>query len=219
MESNGRYEFHNFTNDLFEGRFGGQPYIFSPGETKEFDPDKHYMLIVLSKQLADRELAKGVKGILRTKEAGNDYGKAIDANGNLYKPTIEERKALMFKAIGELANKAIPYPVQDEPEAGATQGQLETKEEVVSLKQEIKELKEMMQGIISAKAAEQPVNPPTGNGHPPVVAGEPSSTGVTRDILLEMLKEKGITPPENASKDQILQLLKNMGSVPNQAVV
>ncbi len=211
---NSRYSFYNFTETPFEGRFGGQPYVFAPGETKEFDPDKHHMLHILAKQLADRELAKGVKGILRTKEAGNDYGKAIDANGNLYKPTIEDRKALMRKSIGELADKAIPYPVQEEPEAGATK---ETTEDIAELKETVKSLMEMVQGLTNQLGAVKqptvPVNSPIGNGQPPVEAVEPSSTGVTRDVLSEMLKEKGITPPENASKEQLIRLFENRGSV------
>ena len=50
--------FYNFTDEAFVGRYGGLDYHFRPRETASYDPDKHYMLVLFSKQLADRELLK-----------------------------------------------------------------------------------------------------------------------------------------------------------------
>ena len=225
---NGRYQFTNWTEEPFEGRFGGQPYNFLPGETKEYDPDKHYMLIVMSKQLADRELAKNVKGVLRTKEAGNDYGKAIDANGNLYKPTVEERKEMMRKAIGYLADKSIPYPETQEEEAGATKQTTENitelQEQVQSLTAQMKAQTEMIQSFLKTigeqKTASTPSTEPESAPQVTQLVSEATSTmdssnvGMTRDVLIEMAKDAGITVPEGASKDQIIALLTPAGQTP-----
>lgn len=198
-----RYQFTNWTEELFEGRFGGAPYIFASGESKDYDPDKHYMLLILSKQLADRELAKGAKGVLRTKEAGNDYGKAIDENGNLYKPTIEMRKELMRKAIGELADKAIPFPETQEPEAGATK---ETTENIAALQDQVKTLTEMVQGLTKALGETRPKDAPENS-----ISGKPlestGNTNLTRDVLMDMAKDRGIEVKEGISKDQLIQAL------------
>ena len=215
---NGRYQFTNWTDEPFEGRFGGVPYLFAPQETKEFDPDKLHMLHILAKQLTERELAKGAKGILRTKEAGNDYGKAIDANGNLYKPTLEDRKSMMAKAIGDLVDKSLPFPEHQEPEAGATK---ETTENITALQDQVKSLTDMVQGLVNQigalKAPPSPAAPPTpapvnpapvnpGNGQ--VAQPAPHAT-LTRDALYEMVKDAGGNPEEGATKEQLIEFLGN----------
>lgn len=198
-----RYQFTNFTQYPFTGRFGGVNYPFAPLETKEFDPDKHYMLILMSKQLADRELQKGMRGVGKNPNDLERFGKSLDENGNLYVITPDNRKELMRKAIGSLLDKPVPIPEVQTEEAGATQ---QVSENVKNLQQEIKDLKDLVTTFISKKETAVP------NGQPkdvPIIHSEPSepSMVMTREALESLAKDKNIANYQTMSKTQLIEAI------------
>ena len=139
-----RYQFTNWTQEPFTGRYGGVDYLFAPQETREFDPDKHYMLILMAKQLADRELLRGTKSVGRNPNDLNTFGKSLDENGKVFVVTSDMRKVIMKKAIGELLDKPIPIPELQTEEAGATQADKYISENVKNMQAEIRDLKEIV---------------------------------------------------------------------------
>ncbi len=228
-----RYSFTNWTDEPFTGRFSGDPYEFAPGETKEFDPDKHYMLVVMSKQLADRELVKGIVGVGRDPNNLQTYGKSLDAEGKIYKPGIELRKEMMRKAIGALVDTPVPTPEQPTEEAGATQG---TSEDMQALKDQVQNLTELVQtltskiGEVRMPPATVPVTdtPPVAPHivNPTATVEEPqhaepgvdepkkgmADMSLTREILVEMAGELGIEVGEDTTKEELIEAINAKSS-------
>lgn len=156
-----RYAFTNWSAESFEGRYGGQPYPFAPGETRNFDPDKHQMLIILAKQLADRELLKGVAGVGRNPNDLDKWGKALDKNGEIFNIGTNDRRDLMRKAIGELVDTPLPTPPEQQPdvEAGATQG---TVNDISALQEQVANLTELVTNLVKTQGVEPaPPTPPS----------------------------------------------------------
>src|SRR3990167_8752021 len=149
-----RYEFTNFSDEAFTGRYNGVDYTFSPSETRSFDPDKHYMLILMSKQLADRELLKRIKNVGRDPKDMETWGKSLDEYGKPFAVTADMRKILMRQAIGDLADTPVPTPEEQREEAGTTQ---EASKDVKELQTQVKELTEMVQSLTGIlKSQQQP---------------------------------------------------------------
>lgn len=195
-----RYSFTNFTNEPFTGRYGGIDYLFAPGEIREFDPDKHYMLKLLAKQLADKELLKGIRNVGRNPNDQETFGESLGADGKKYIITVEGRIGLMRKAIGELADKPVPIPEGEEPEVGAT---LQVSTDVKTLQEQVQNLTEMVQSMAKEikktpkdeAPKEAPVEPTT------------PSMSTTREILAEMAEEAGISVTPDMAKEEIVELL------------
>ncbi len=201
-----RYEFTNFTEESFTGRYGGVDYTFAPGETRPFDPDKHYMLILMSKQLADRELIKRIKSVGRDPKDMETWGKSLDEYGKPFQINADMRKELMRQAIGSLVDTPIPTPDDDvhSAEAGATQGQTQ---DVKTLQDQVRELTELVTGLTSALST-QPR--PSGNtdrvsspSNESRAAAEPIS--MTREVLEEMAQDAGITKTETMTKEELIR--------------
>src|SRR3990167_7284209 len=110
--------FKNWTDEPFIGRFGGIDYTFQPGQEESYDNDKHYMLLLFAKQLADKELLKKVKSIGRNPQNMETWGKSLDEDGQVFVITAEYRKEYMRKAIGGLTDIPVklPEPVQADNE-------------------------------------------------------------------------------------------------------
>ena len=196
-----RYSFFNFTTEPFMGRYGGVDYSFSPSETREFDPDKHYMLILMAKQLADRELLKKQAGVGRNPNDLNTFGKALDAEGNLFVITTDNRRTIMKKAIGELLDTPVPIPEVQTEEAGATK---EVNENIKEMKQEIRDLKDIVNMFVSKQTVQAPSNPPANGKLHSEPSNEPSMV-MTRDALESIAKDKGIVGYEAMSKEKLIQ--------------
>ena len=197
-----KYTFFNFSTEPFTGRFGGQPYPFSPGETQSFDPDKHYMLIVMAKQLADRELLRKAVSVGRNANDIEKFGKALDAAGNIFTMTVEGRRELMRKAIGDLLDTPIPTPDKSD-EVGSTQ---ETEADIKGLKDQLAQMKEMLEKLTAAAV-------PQGNPPPPPPSPESSSPsmGMARSLLEEMAVDAGHTITPEMSKEDLVNLLSPTG--------
>ena len=189
-----RYQFTNFTNEPFTGRYGGVDYLFAPSETKEFDPDKHYMLILMAKQLADRELLKGAKSVGRNPNDLEKFGKSLDESGNLYVITVDSRREIMKKAIGELLDKPIPIPEVETEEAGSTQ---KVSDNVRGLQEEMRELKDLVSTFVSKPKEEEPISPRNGVSEPSIIQ--------TREALESIAKDKGIVGYETMSKERLVE--------------
>lgn len=205
-----RYEFTNFTEDAFTGRFGGIDYTFAPGETRSFDPDKHYMLLLLAKQLADRELVRRIKSVGRDPKDMERWGKSLDANGQPFVITADMRKIIMRDAIGVLADTPVPTPDHETDEAGATK---ETTADVKTLQDEVRELKELVGSLTSALSqTTQPrmnvstdrVSSPV-NSDSSVVEPNTNGLGLTREVLEEMASDAGITKTETMTKEELIR--------------
>lgn len=198
-----RYEFTNWTDDSFTGRCGGVDYTFAPGETRSFDPDKHYMLILLSMQLADIELNKRVKSVGRNAQDMETWGKALDAEGKPFTVTTDMRKVLMRRAIGMLADTPIPTPDDaiDNADAGETKG---VSEDVKSLQQQVAELTNLVQSLSQGKTTQLRTNPVSVSDNEPAAqpVSEPSS--MTRDVLLSMAADFGIHGTEHMTKEELI---------------
>lgn len=188
-----RYEFTNFSSDHFTGRFGGINYEFEPGETRSFDPDKHYMLLILAKQLADNELIKQIKGVGRDQKDSDTWGKSLDKDGRPFMITVPARKDLMRKAIGALTDTPIPVPEDKVQEAGATK---EASEDIRQLKQELQDMKELLASFgtsIHNDAAQAAGKKPL----------EVTEQPMARETLETLAKEQGIEDVESKSKVEL----------------
>lgn len=236
-----RYAFTNFINDTFKGRYGGVDYIFASGEVREFDSDKHQMLIIMAKQLADQELLKNIKSVGKNPNDQERYGKSLDANGEIYTMTVEDRKSLMRRAIGELVDVAVPVPADllDESEVGATVNDTEVKEKLDKQDTQIAEMKEMIANLTSiiaknndVPAVVKPVELPVASVPAPevlevvvepAVVSDPISAeaakpapdmSFTREVLFTMAKESGLNPTDEMTKEQVLELLNSTEKMP-----
>lgn len=196
------YEFTNFTTERFTGRFGGVDYTFEAGETRRFDPDKHYMLIILAKQLADRELVKKIKQVGRDPKDTTTWGKSLDEFGNIFNINSEMRKAVMRDAIGSLVDTPVPTP-DDEvhtSEAGATH---ESETDVQSLKDQVRELSEMVQSF-SQQASKSVVQAEA--------VAEPEPVGMTREALESIAADIGIVGTSTMTKEELIQRVSSAQS-------
>ena len=221
-----RYSFTNWTSELFTGRFGGQPYEFNPGEVKEFDPDKHYMLIVLSKQLADQELIKGAVGVGRDPNNPTTFGKSLGADGKPWIVSAETRKEFMRKAIGELVDTPIPTPDQPTEEAGATKGDAVVNEQIAHLTELVENLTKQVAssnkplenvipvpeiGVVEPK---KPLDVQPNPEKAPVEEkpAEPAKAdlGMAREALYEMAVEAGLNPHEQMTKEELIESLNKV---------
>src|SRR3990167_9921888 len=135
--------FKNWTDEPFIGRFGGIDMTFQPGQEESYDSDKHYMLLLFAKQLADKELLKKVKSIGRNPQNMETWGKSLDQDGHVFVITADSRKEYMRKAIGGLTDIPVKLPeaFADNAEAGAT---AKVSADVESLQNEVKELRELI---------------------------------------------------------------------------
>lgn len=211
--NNTRYEFTNFSDESFTGRYNGVDYTFAPGETRPFDPDKHYMLILLSKQLADKELEKKIKGVGRDPKDMETWGKAIDHVGRPLVITKDMRKTIMRQAIGTLVDLPIPIPEDQDlaDEAGATK---EVSKDVRVLQDEVGELKDMIKSLIASNANQtsQRSTPPAivndntvGNKEETVT--EPVS--MTREALTSLAVDAGITGTDRMTKEELIHAISS----------
>lgn len=216
------YSFTNWTQVPFTGRYNGVDYLFAAGEKRPFDPDKHQMLIIMAKQLADRELLKGIAGVGRNPNDVDKFGKALDKDGNLFDMKVGDRKDYMRKAVGVLVDTPLPVPAEQMPdqEAGATAG-------LAELKDQVEHLTELVQSLTAAKGRDttpQSVEPPASSAPsapaapepesvapapevPPTVLPAPPNMGMTREILMEMAQEAGLDPNPHISKEELVKLL------------
>lgn len=187
-----KYQFTNWTEETFVGRFGGQPYTFAPQETISFDLDKHYMLTLLSKQLADRELIKGIKSVGRDSNNVETWAKSLDANGKPFVITSDMRKDLMRRAIGDLVDTPVPVPGEEvAEEVGASKN---TTEDITKLQEQIANLTEMVQSFAGQAKTVEPK---------PVVP----DMSIARQALVEMAQEAGIVVTDEMTKEQLVAAL------------
>src|SRR3972149_1978309 len=194
-----KYSFTNFTKEEFTGRFAGVNYIFASGETREFDPDKHYMLILLAKQLADRELIKKVKNVGRDPKDMETWGKALDEFGKPFTITGEIRKSLMKQAVGFLIDTPIPVPEDQIEEGGITK---EQSEDVKQLQNQVKDLTQIVQQLTQVEKSNQP-QPQTeipSNIEEPIKE-QPS---MTREALSMLATDLGIENIEKMTKEELI---------------
>lgn len=200
-----RYEFTNWTGEPFTGRCGGVDYTFAPGETRSFDPDKHYMLILLSMQLADIELNKRVKTIGRDPKDMETWGKALDEEGRPFQITSDMRKVLMRRAIGILVDTPIPTPddERDTADAGETKG---VSEDVKSLQRQVEILTSMVQSLSQGKTTQPWTDSAKVLSEMPLSAQPaPEPSSMTRDVLVSMARDFGITGTERMTKEELIQ--------------
>jgi len=191
--------FYNFTNEVFTGRHGGQDYTFQPKEKTTYDSDKHYMLVHLSKQLADRELLKQIKGVGRNPNNNETWAKSLDVNGKPFNITPGLRKELMKKAVRDLVDKpvAIPEGVKD-VEAGSTQ---ESNKKMEDMRNEIAELKNLVTKAVNKEVAREDKDTV------PVAKKEEMANSMYRQTLVEMAKEQGIEVTLEMTKQDIINAL------------
>jgi len=199
-----KYTFFNFTDEPFTGRFGGHPYLFAPKEIQSFDPDKHYMLIVMAKQLADRELLKKAVTVGKNPNDMEKFGKALDEHGNIFTLTVEGRRTLMKKAIGDLVDTPVPTPDIQE-EVGSTQG---TESDIAGLKSQISEMKEMIEQLTAASVKTPVTIVSAPQPHP---VDDVPSMDMTRDLLVEMAQDSGLDVTPEMRKEDIVALLSGTG--------
>ncbi len=192
--------FYNFTEEVFNGRHGGVNYTIQPKEKVTYDQDKHYMLVHLSKQLADHELLKKIKGVGRNPNNNETWAKSLDVNGKPFNITPGLRKELMKQAVGDLVDKPVPIPegIKD-VEAGSTQ---ETNKKIEALQDEIRELKNLVtkavdKGILS--------DPPKVDA--PAQEKETVANSMYRQTLVEMAREEGIEVTPQMTKQDIINAL------------
>lgn len=200
-----RYTFTNFSEEAFTGRYAGENIVFAPNETRKFDSDKHYMLLLLGKQLATRELNKRVKSVGRDPKDMEKWGKSLDEQGSIFTITADARKALMRQAIGELVDTPIPVPKDMRAEAGATK---ETSKDIASLKEEIAQLTK----LVTQLAKSQPAVPvasdqttKTSEEQKPEEPEKQQGSSVTRESLTEMARERGVENPETMTKEELIK--------------
>ena len=211
-----RYSFFNWTDTSFSGRYGGNNYVFAPFQTREFDPDKHYALILMSKQLADLELLKGIDKVGRNPNDENTFGKSLGKDGKVYVITADMRKVLMRKAIGDLVDVPIPIP-QDQSqtdEVGATQ---RASEDVKTLREQVAQLTEMVQSMaLASKGISSPVVATPEAVGSPVEAEKPKDEvgyGTSKEILYEMAVEAELPVSESMTKEELVELLSRPSGV------
>ena len=200
-----RYEFTNFTDKSFTGRYGGVDYTFAPGETRQFDFDKHYMLILLSKQLADRELIKRVKSVGRDPKDMATWGKALDEMGKPFSITGDMRKSLMKQAIGELVDTPVPTPDQVTEEAGTTK---DATSDVKSLQDQVQNLTKRVESLVNTLNTQKrtTVDKPSEKVERVMrSASEPKS--VTREALLAIARDIGIENTDIMTKEELIQTI------------
>lgn len=211
---NTKYEFTNFSEDSFTGRYNGVDYTFAPNETRSFDPDKHYMLLLLSKQLADKELEKKIKGVGRDPKDMETWGKALDHTGKPMVITKDMRKTVMRQAIGSLVDLPIPIPEDQEvvDEAGATK---EVTKDVRVLQDEVGELKDMIKSLIQSQANQtQPrFTPPASNLNESSVGNQgqtvPEPVSMTREALTSLATDAGITGTDRMTKEELIHQISS----------
>lgn len=198
-----KYEFYNFTDETFTGRYAGVNYTFAPGETRGFDPDKHYMLLLMAKQLSDRELGKKVVGVGRDPKDMETWGKSLDSHGKPFTVTSDMRKNLMREAVGVLVDTPIPTPEMEQAEAGSTK---EVSEDVKTLQDQVQALTEMIQTLSKANKTEatQSVVTPQVENTAPV-----GPMSMTRDVLTAMAKDLGITSTEKMTKEELIHAVSS----------
>lgn len=194
-----KYEFTNFSDQSFTGRFAGIDYTFAPGETRSFDPDKHYMLLLMAKQLADRELVRKIKMVGRDPKDMETWGKSLDDLGRPFIITSDMRKSLMYKAIGSLVDTPVPTPEQATDEAGATK---ESSTDIKTLQDEVSELKELVASLTTA--LKSPPVIPSISASP---TNEPTST--TREVLTSLAADLGITETEHMTKEELIRAVNS----------
>jgi hypothetical protein len=208
---NTKYEFTNFSDDSFTGRYNGVDYTFAPGETRSFDPDKHYMLILLAKQLADKELEKKVKSVGRDPKDMETWGKALDHMGKPLVITKDMRKTVMRQAIGVLVDTPIPIPEDQEvQEAGSTK---EVSQDVKILQDQVGELKDMVSSLVRSQAnqTQQGSVSPVGDlttspvGNQRQTLTEPVS--MTREALTSLAEDAGITGTDRMTKEELIHAI------------
>lgn len=197
-----KYEFTNWADETFTGRYGGINYTFAPSETRGFDPDKHYMLLLMAKQLADRELSKKVIKVGRDPKDMETWGKSLDEFGKPFTVTSDMRKALMRKAVGILVDTAIPIPDEVRPEAGATQ---ETSQDVQAMKTQIAELTEMVKTL--TKQTVHPITTEIKTPDPIATPTEPVT--MTRGVLESMAHDLGIENTEGMTKEELIHAVSS----------
>ncbi len=197
-----RYEFTNWSDNSFTGRCGGVDYTFAPGETRSFDPDKHYMLLLLSMQLADIELNKRMKSVGRDAQNMDTWGKALDAEGKIFTVTTDMRKTLMRRAIGQLADMPIPTPDDaiDNADAGETKG---VSDDVKTLQAQVAELTSLVQSLSQGKATQLRTGQ-TGSPEEPETKSVSEPSSMTRDVLISMATDLGITGTERMTKEELI---------------
>ena len=197
--------FKNWTDEAFVGRFGGVDITFQPGQEESYDSDKHYMLLLLAKQLADRELLKKVRSIGRNPQNMETWGKSLDEQGQVFVITAEHRKEYMRKAIGGLTDIPVKLPepiAADNEEAGATQ---KVSADVEALQNEVKELRELMAQNVANHTNGQVPSPSKKEEVPSTPEAKEELTGsMLRESLVELAREKGIEVTEDMPKDEII---------------
>ncbi len=207
---NTKYEFTNFTEDSFTGRCAGVDYTFAPGETRSFDPDKHYMLLLLAKQLADRELEKRVKGVGRDPKDMETWGKSLDHTGKPMVITKDMRKVVMRQAIGALVDTPIPVPEDQEiaQEAGSTK---EISADVRVLQDQVKDLMDLVrsQNQPTQPRYAPPVERVSNEGHPTgsQVQTVPEPVSMTREALTSLAQDAGITNTDRMTKEELIHAI------------
>jgi len=207
--------FKNWTDETFVGRFGGVDISFAAGEEKSYDSDKHYMLLLLAKQLADQELLKKVKSIGRNPQNMETWGKSLDENGQVFVITAEGRKEYMRKAIGGLTDLPVKFPDQpeDTEEAGAT---AKVSQDVSALQKQLKEVQDLLAQVVTNNTNGQVPSPSKKVEVPSTPEVKEELTGsMLRDSLIEMAKEKGIEVTDDMPKDVIIAKIAET----NQAAV
>ncbi len=209
-----RYTFLNYSDQPFDGKMGGVPYHFEAGETKEFDPDKHGMLVVMAKHLADREILKRIKGVGRDPNNQETWAKSLDEHGKPFTITSELRKEYIRRAVGDLVDTPVPIPEEQVPEVGATQ---KMSSDVNQLQSEVKDLKETIASLTG-----QIGKLVSGNGHvpsapprEPVLQPEAPSEGgsLARSALEELAKDVGVDVLPTMTKRDILEAIHTKHAV------
>lgn len=207
----GKIVFYNFTDEVFNGRFAGVNYQIGPKEYVTYDSDKHYMLILLSKQLADRELLKLVKGVGRNPMDSETWGKSLDEKGKPFVITSELRKEYMKKAVADLVEKPIHVPEEDKDhpeEAGST---AESNARMKTLENEIEELKTLITKAVDKGIVSSPEAPPT-----QIEDKEKVTNSMYRQSLIELAQEHKVVVTPEMTKQDIIDKIKEAGGTINE---